>query len=65
MFIAHGDKDIHISPEYGKALYDNLASIDKHFELVKGADHNYIHQIGGAEYSRKVLNFINRQLESK
>ncbi|MDA9066658.1 lysophospholipase [bacterium] len=65
MFIAHGDKDIHISPEYGKALYDNLASIDKHFELLKGADHNYIHQIGGAEYSRKVLNFINRQLESK
>ncbi len=65
MFIAHGDEDIHILPKYGKALYDNLASTDKHFELVKGADHNYIHQIGGAEYSRKVMNFINRQLESK
>ena len=31
MFIAHGDEDIHILPKYGKALYDNLASPDKHF----------------------------------
>ena len=62
MFLAHGDKDIHILPKYGKELFQNLASADKEFVLVEGADHNYIHKNGGIEYENKVINFINKQL---
>lgn len=64
MFIAHGDKDIHISPQYGKELYENLGSSTKQFELLEGADHNHIHQIGGAEYLQKVIHFVNQQIDS-
>ena len=63
MLIAHGDEDVHILPEYGKQLFENLASKEKEFILVEGADHNYIHVIGGIEYQNRVFNFIKRQLK--
>ncbi|MDC8004549.1 alpha/beta fold hydrolase [Aureisphaera galaxeae] len=61
VFIAHGDADERISYTYGKALYDNLASQNKHFELVEGAGHLNVGQIGGEAYMRLIFDFIEAQ----
>lgn len=61
MFLAHGDKDARIKHEYGKQLFENLAAKDKTFELVKGAGHLNLGEIGGEEYYIKVVDFIKRQ----
>ena len=63
VFMAHGDADEHISVEYGKALFRNLNSEDKELEIVEGAHHNNVFQIGGQVYKEKVFRFIERQLE--
>lgn len=63
IFIAHGDQDKRISYKYGEALFNNLASKDKTFELIAGAGHLNLGQIGGEEYYKKVLAFIERQLK--
>jgi alpha-beta hydrolase superfamily lysophospholipase len=63
MFLAHGDKDERIAYQYGEQLFNNLASSNKSFELVKGAGHLNLGEIGGEAYYNKVLVFISRQLE--
>lgn len=62
MFIAHGDSDQNINYNYGKLLYENLASAEKEFILVEGAGHFDVGQKGGESYSKKLLRFINKQL---
>ncbi|EDM44796.1 hypothetical protein SCB49_14530 [unidentified eubacterium SCB49] len=63
VFIAHGDQDKRISYNYGVQLFENLASKDKTFELVKGAGHINVDRVGGQAYYNKVLSFISRQIE--
>ncbi|MBC8756735.1 alpha/beta hydrolase [Kordia sp. YSTF-M3] len=63
MFIAHGDSDENISFEYGKQLYENLASAEKEFVLVEGAGHFDVYAKGGKDYENKLMNFIKKQLE--
>ncbi len=58
ILISHGDKDTNISVEYGKALYENLASKDKTLVLVKGGGHHNLAAIGGQAYPKKLLNFL-------
>jgi len=57
MFIAHGNKDENIKFEYGKSLYENLASKDE----VDGADHYNMLIIGGDKYKKRLFNFIKKQ----
>ncbi len=64
MFIAHGDTDENISFEYGKQLYENLASAEKEFVLVEGAGHFDVYAKGGKIYEDKLMNFIRKQLEN-
>ena len=62
MFLAHGDEDERIAFAYGEKLFKNLAAKDKTFELVPGAGHLNLGAIGGEQYYKKVLSFIERQL---
>lgn len=62
VFLAHGDKDARITYTYSEQLYENLATQDKTIEIVKGAGHLNLGEIGGEEYYNKVLLFISRQL---
>ncbi|MEM6686167.1 MAG: alpha/beta fold hydrolase, partial [Bacteroidota bacterium] len=62
IFLAHGDQDQNISCEYGKQLFQQLASTEKKFVLVKGAGHFDVGQKGGSAYQEKWLNFIQKQL---
>ncbi|WP_420574907.1 alpha/beta hydrolase [Kordia sp.] len=62
IFLAHGDHDQNINYTYGKRLYENLASAEKEFVLVKDAGHFNLGQIGGETYAKKLMNFIEKQL---
>jgi len=62
IFLAHGDVDKRITPEYGEALYQNLKSTDKEFFLVKGAGHHELLDTDNEELEERILAFIERQL---
>ncbi len=62
IFLAHGDQDKRITYRYGEQLFENLASKDKTFTLIKGAGHLNVGKVGADEYYTSVLVFINRQL---
>jgi len=63
--IAHGDSDENISYTYGKQLYDNLATPEKTFVLVKGGGHLNMFEKGGEDYKNKIMNFINLHLKNE
>jgi len=60
MLIVHGKDDEKIKFEYGKKLYENLASKDKDFINIPNSSHSNLREIGGEEYLKKVFNFINK-----
>ena len=63
MFLAHGKNDKRIKYQYGEELFSNLASEEKFFELVKGAGHLDLGNVGGEDYYNKVIAFIEKQLK--
>lgn len=58
VFMAHGSNDEKIPPAFGRKNFDRLASKKKHFELVAGAGHLNLHQVGGEDYWGKLADFI-------
>lgn len=62
IFIAHGDKDIHISIKYGRALYMHLKSKDKVWYPIEGGTHVNMSKQGGKAYQNALLKFINENL---
>ncbi len=58
VFMAHGSNDEKIPSAFGRRNFDQLASKEKHFELVAGAGHLNLHQVGGEEYWGKLADFI-------
>lgn len=58
ILICHGDKDENISVEYGKSLFNNLASKDKTLVLVKGGGHYNLATTGGSTYNNKLIGFL-------
>lgn len=58
ILISHGDQDENISVDYGHALFENLASKDKSFVLVKGGGHHNLAAIGGNAYKKKLMDFL-------
>lgn len=60
ILLIHGAEDRTISPEYGKRIFANLASKDKHWYPVPGADHFNVWEKGGAEYDRQLRRFLKR-----
>ncbi|MEL7220331.1 MAG: alpha/beta fold hydrolase [Bacteroidota bacterium] len=59
VLIAHGDADKNISVEYGKQLYETLASEDKELVIVAGGGHN---NLGNPAYWERTFAFIDKQL---
>lgn len=58
IFYAHGDADENISVEYGKLIYNNLASKNKELVIVEGAGHENLRGHGGEAYWRKLMAFL-------
>jgi len=60
--IVHGSADRKISPQYGRRVYDNLASEHKEWFLVDGAGHSDIEKVGGAQYELRIIGFFRRYM---
>ena len=60
MLIVHGKDDEKIKFEYGKILFENLASKDKDFINIPNSSHSNLREIGGDDYLKKVIIFINK-----
>lgn len=58
----HGDEDQRISVLYSEQLYANLKSSDKELYVIQGAGHVNLLEVGGEEYTSRVLGFINNNL---
>lgn len=63
IFYAHGDKDKSINMEYGKINFENLASTQKEFNIVKDAGHNTLAEKGGETYRAKWMRFMQLNIE--
>lgn len=61
VLMTHGSDDERISISYGKRNYNNLASTDKQFYEVAGANHNNLSAAGGRPYFSAILTFLKRQ----
>lgn len=61
MFMAHGDADERIPLAFGRINFEHLASAQKEWHTIRGADHNGIWARGGAEYRAAMLRFLEKQ----
>jgi len=61
IFLAHGDADENINVEYGKQLFNNLASKEKELAIIKEGEHFGLFQTGGIEYENKIRKFLLNQ----
>jgi len=62
VMVVHGLHDMHISPEYGRRVYQNLLSANKEWVPVPPADHFTIASVGGEEYKRQVVDFLRKHM---
>lgn len=65
VFLAHGDADDRVKVDYGRQIFENLASSDKELHIVPGANHFTVMDRGGQAYKGAVLAFIGRQAKEK
>lgn len=59
VLLIHGTNDQRISIDYGKEIYENLASRSKQFIPVKNAGHLDVASVGGPRLQRQIMDFIN------
>ena len=57
LMVIHGTNDSVVPIEMGEKIYD-LANVNKSFYAVAGADHNDTYIIGGENYFRNILEFL-------
>lgn len=57
VMVVHGDRDVTVPVEMGKALYD-AANEPKRFYEIKGATHNDAYIVGGENYFKALREFI-------
>jgi len=60
VLMVHGEKDQHINVAYGKKNFSHLAGSNNELILLKEATHTNVWNVGGDEYFKKVLNFIDQ-----
>ncbi|MDZ7879086.1 MAG: alpha/beta fold hydrolase [Saprospiraceae bacterium] len=60
ILMVHGDADEKIPMDFNKENFAALKSVDKEFFIVKGAGHDNVGEIGGADYRKKIFSFLNR-----
>jgi fermentation-respiration switch protein FrsA (DUF1100 family) len=61
--VVHGVADKHVSVEYGKRIFRNLASPDKEWYPIQDGDHYNLSRVGGEKYRKKVIEFLKRHLK--
>jgi len=64
VFILHGTADNLIKYRYSEMVFAN-ANEPKELWLIAGAKHNDMAEVGGEEYTRRVLGFFRRTLEAQ
>ncbi|MBI5471486.1 MAG: alpha/beta fold hydrolase [Ignavibacteriae bacterium] len=62
VMVIHGLEDKHISPSYGKLVFDNLRSREKEWLPIPTGDHYNLRKVGGEEYKRKIVEFFQHHL---
>jgi len=62
VMIVHGIQDKHVSPIYGKRIYNNLASRNKAWYPVYLGEHNNLFQTGGKNLRIQIVKFFNNFL---
>ncbi len=60
VLLIHGTKDDRISIDYGKDIYSNIASTNKQFIAVDGANHLNVAAIGGTKLRGQIIDFVNK-----
>ena len=63
ILMVHGDKDQRISIAYGLENFEQLASKEKEFLTIEGANHLTVWQTQGEAYFEKAFDFIEKQRE--
>lgn len=61
ILMVHGDQDQRIRSEYGTENFEQLASKEKEFWTIEGANHLTVWQTGEEAYFEKVFGFIEKQ----
>ena len=62
VLMAHGEADEKISFDYGREIFQNLASKEKEFVAVPGGHHSDLHRVGGQKLDDRMLQFIQNQV---
>jgi fermentation-respiration switch protein FrsA (DUF1100 family) len=60
----HGDSDTIVPARMGRRLYEAAAEPKEWYE-VRGADHNDMLMVGGAEYFRRFADFVRRHVDTQ
>lgn len=64
VLVVHGDADEKISVQYGRRLYNALASEDKQLEVVRGAGHFNLDAVGGERLQQKVAQWMDSHMDT-
>ncbi|WP_258542429.1 alpha/beta hydrolase [Parvicella tangerina] len=59
ILLVHGTADDRIDITYGKRNFNALASENKEFVQIEGANHVNVWEVGGETYNKKCLEFLN------
>jgi alpha-beta hydrolase superfamily lysophospholipase len=59
IFMAHGKDDKRIPIENGRQIFENLGSQSKQFIEVKSANHTNVRIVGGNQYFKNILEFLD------
>ena len=65
MLLIHGDADEKIPIAFNRDNFQALKTSDKQFYTVKGAGHEDVQAVGGADYQKNLLDFLNRIVLSR
>ncbi len=65
VLVIHGEKDIHVSVEYGKRVYKNLPSPAKEWYSISDADHYNIRKVAGPIYMKTIQEFLMKYLRKQ
>jgi len=60
VMVVHGLLDIHISPDYGKRIFQNLGSHEKEWIPIAQGSHFNLNAAGGEAYRQHIVHFLKR-----
>lgn len=61
ILIVHGNKDKRINIKYAKENFAKIKSADKEFLEIDTANHSNVWKVGGEDYLKKILKFLEKQ----